>query len=505
MRVSSALSVLIALCACTTPDQGKPGDEPGVGVPTDSASDDGSGTGDTDGTDPSDDTDPDTDPGPGWSPDDDSDGDGLTDGEEGRSDDAPQDTDGDGTPDYLDEDSDGDGVSDAVESQPRDEDGAPADTDGDGTPDHLDRDSDDDGILDSSEGASEDGVPPDTDGDGVPDMRDTDSDADGLPDSVERLEDWDGDGIPNAVDPRNEGGVPPMPFTAISTAFNSPIGIDYHEHTGTVVLSVNYPSGSPQAFERVENDGTHVPFSSVSGLSNEVKIATARTGAAGFSPGELFVGNGVDGQIVRISADGTSVQNPWVDLPGDENGLARGSLYVDRTGVWGNELVVVTTEGELWRIDAAGTPTLLADVDVHLEGLITVPDAPVRYGPLAGKAIAGAEGEGLMYAFDTAGNVETFNLGVAIEDIDIVEPHENFFGVNYGTSRLIGVPAQDFLPMAGDILLTQESVTSVGLFHLRFDGTGLIAEELTAAPGSAALGQWEHVTTAAAGIQEVPE
>ena len=504
MRALPLVGLLATLSACTTPDPGKTGEDPaGVDGATDSTTDGGTDGGGTGGED--DGGDAGTDTGPDWSPDDDSDGDGLTDGEEGRDDDAPQDSDGDGTPDYLDEDSDDDGVPDAIESLPRGESGAPADTDGDGTPDHLDRDSDDDGLLDRIEGASDDGVPPDTDGDGIPDMRDDDSDADGLADSLERLEDWDGDGIPNAIDPRNEGGVPALPFTAISTAFNSPIGIDYHEHTGTVVITVNYPTGNPLAFERVETDGTHVAFSAVSGLTNEVKIATARTGAAGFAPGELFVGNGIDGQIVRISADGSSVQNPWVDLPGDGNGLMRGSLYVDRTGVWGNELLVATTAGELWRIDAAGTPTLIADAEVHLEGLVTVPDAPARYGPLAGKAIAGAENEGLLYVFDPGGAIASINVGVAVEDIDMVVPHENFFGVNYGTSRLIGVPAQDLLPMAGDILLTQESVTSVGLFHLRYDGTGLVTEELTAASGSATIGQWEHVTTAAAGIQEVPE
>ena len=483
--------------------------------------------------------DSDVDPPEEWDPDGDTDGDGLTDGEEGRADTGSVDTDGDGIPDYEDTDSDNDGIDDAVESVPRADTGAAADTDGDGTPDHRDLDSDDDGLADALEAASTDGTPPDTDGDGVADYRDGDSDGDGLtdlveaatsdgtptdtdgdgtpdhldldsdgdaiPDALERRDDWDGDGIPNAIDPRNEGGLDPVTFTGITTAFNSPIGIDYHESSGSVVLSVNYPAGSPSAFERVESDGSHVGFSSVSGLTNEVKIATARTGASGFSPGELFVGNGLDGQIVRISADGSSVQNPWVDLPGDDNGLMRGSLYVDRTGVWGNDLIVATTGGEVWRVDSAGTATKIADVGVHLEGLATVPDAPARYGPLAGHIIAGAEGVGLLYAFDTAGTVVTYSLGVNVEDIDILVPFENFFGVNYGTSRLVGVAGHELLPMAGDILLTQESITSVGLYHLRYDGSGLVVEELTAASGSVALGQWEHVTTAAAGIQEVPE
>ena len=526
--MSRSLLVSLVLVACNGDDLSKLVEGP---TPADTAAHPPTTSGTTDTGLPPPDTDAEVDP--PWSTDDDTDGDGLTDGEEGRGDAESVDSDGDSVPDYADSDSDNDGIPDAEEAGPRTPDGAAADTDGDGTPDFRDLDSDGDGIPDSAEGASADGSTPDTDGDGTPDFRDGDTDGDGITDliegaidtdgdgtpdyrdldsdgdaiadRIERTDDWDGDGIPNHIDPRNEGSAPAVDFTAISTAFNSPIGIDFHEHTGSVVLSVNYPSGSPSAFERVEPDGSHVAFSSVSGLTDEVKIATARSGAAGFAAGELFVGNGVDGQIVRISADGSTVQNPWVDLPGDSNGLMRGSLYIDRTGVWGHELLVATTDGEVWRIDSAGSATMVADVGVHLEGLITVPDAPARYGPLAGLAIAGAEGVGLLYGFDTAGTVTTWNLGVAVEDIDIIEPFENFFGVNYGSSRLIGVPSHQLLPMAGDILLTQETVTNVGLFHLRYDGTSLVAEELTASASSTSIAQWEHVTTAAAGIQEVPE
>ena len=496
---------------------------------------DGASTEDsTDGTGVTEDT------GPDWDPNGDSDGDGLTDAEEGRRGEGSRDTDGDGTPDYLDTDSDGDGIPDEVESTPRyadgspmdsdgdgtpdyldldsdadgipdadeavpaDEDGNPADTDGDGIPDYRDTDSDGDGLLDSVEGASADGIPPDTDADGIPDYREEDSDDDGLADRLEGAADWDSDGVPNWVDARNDGGVPPLNFTAISTEFNAPIGIDFHEPTSSVVMSVNYSGGSPNNFERVELDGSHVQFSSISGLSNEVKIATARTSAGGFTPGELFVGNGVDGQIVRVSADGTSVQNPWVDLPGSSNGLLRGSLYVDRTGVWNYDLLAVTNNGEFWRIDSSGNATLVADVGVHLEGLVSVPDKPARFGTLAGLALAGAENQGVLYGFDTSGTISTWNLGVAVEDIDYVEPYENFFGVNYGTSRLVGVLGRELLPMAGDIILTQEFASNSGLFHLRWTGTDVVADVLEPATGSATLSQWEHVTTAAAGIQEIP-
>jgi hypothetical protein len=371
----------------------------------------------------------------------------------------------------------------------------------------ADGDLDGDGIPDSVEGRWD--MPSrDTDMDGVPDAKDLDSDDDGFLDSFEGVEDWDGDGIPNYIDAVNSGPPPTLDLVAISTPFNSPIGIDFHEPTTSVVLSVNYAAGGvPQNFDRILLDGSHLPFSTYSGLTDEVKIATARSGnPAGWEPGTLFTGNGIDGQIVRISADGSVITNPWVDLPMTGNGLMRGGLYVDRTGIYNGDVIVVTDAGEVWRINATtGAPMRIAATGVHLEGVITVPDVPVRYGPLSGKIIAGAENEGLLWAFDATGASQTYSLGVNVEDIDLVTVRENFFGVNYGTSRLLGATAKNVEPLIGDILLTQENVTAgtSGLFRLQWTGTTLMAVPVPLDPASATVGQWEHVTFAGAKVGEI--
>ena len=107
----------------------------------------------------------------------DEDGDFIADLHEGR--DSLIDTDGDGTPDYLDPDSDGDGIPDSVEAGDTDLDTPPRDSDGDGIPDFRDNDSDNDGIPDGEEDLNGNGVldpgetdpyNPDTDGDGVSDL-----------------------------------------------------------------------------------------------------------------------------------------------------------------------------------------------------------------------------------------------------------------------------------------------------------------------------------------------
>src|SRR5262249_54840894 len=126
------------------------------------------------------------------------------------------------------------------------------------------------------------------------------------------------------------GSTPPgsgtLKLTQISTPFNNPIDPGYYEPDNSIIASVNYPGGQPRNFEEIKADGTHVPFSSVAGFTDEVYIATARTGnLGGFKPGDLFVGNGKTGQVVKISDGGATVINPWVTLPG-ARGLLRGGL-----------------------------------------------------------------------------------------------------------------------------------------------------------------------------------
>jgi hypothetical protein len=291
--------------------------------------------------------------------------------------------------------------------------------------------------------------------------------------------------------------VAPITLTAIATDFNSPVGIDYHEPTGQVVMSVNYPAGTPSTFELVDAAGAHTAFSSASGFQDEVKIATVRSGPhqGGFTAGEVFAGTGYPGVIARISADGTVVQNPWVTLP-DEQGLLRGSLVQDRYGVFDGDLIVVTTTGGVWRVTSAGEPTRLADLGVHLEGVTTVPDLP-RYGPWAGKIVVGAEQQAQIHAIGQDGTIEAFSIGVAPEDIEIVPAGENFFGVDFGGRTLWGAPASAFAGMVGDFLIPQES--GGVLWHVWWDATsGEFQSE-----NVAQVSQWEHVTFSSAGIDPI--
>jgi hypothetical protein len=287
-------------------------------------------------------------------------------------------------------------------------------------------------------------------------------------------------------------------LTPISTAFNNPVGIDHHGPSNKVIMSVNYPSGAPYNFELVASDGTRTGFSTVHGLTDELKIATAKDDGGGmsmggFPAGTIFSGTGAGGHILRISPDGATVWNPWVVLPG-ENGLLRGSLYVDRTGIWGGDLIVVTTAGGVWRVNAAGTPTKLAQINTHLEGLSTIPNDP-RYGPWAGAILIGAEDQGRFYAIAPTGAITPYAIGIAPEDIDMIPANQNFFAVGFGEHTLYGAPASAFTGMVGDLLVTQEFGS---LWHVWWDGAGFRKEQLATKP------QFEHVTFSPAGVVEIP-
>ena len=141
-------------------------------------------------------------------------------------------------------------------------------------------DADHDGILDVDEGRAEGR---DSDGDGKPDYLDLDSDNDGVLDADEGNGDIDGDGIPNSRDPINNTSPLPLHLTAISTPFSSPIGIDFHEPTRSVILSANYPSGLPSNLERITQDGTHFAFSALMGLTDESRSRPCARGMSAAS------------------------------------------------------------------------------------------------------------------------------------------------------------------------------------------------------------------------------
>jgi RHS repeat-associated protein len=304
------------------------------------------------------------------------------------------------------------------------------------------------------------------------------------------------------------GPKPTTSFTLqrLTLPFDSAQAVAYHPPTGKVLMSVNYPTGLPYNFELVSADGTRQQFSNVSGLGDEVYMTIARDeggghSLGGFLPGEMLFGTHVPGVIARMSPDGSSVANPWVTLPG-ETGQLRGQVYLDTTGVYGGDLLVTTTASNLWRVTSAGHATLVATMPAHanFEGLVSVPNDPLKYGPWAGKILVGDEGLPNIYAVDASGTITPYNLGINAEHMVLVRPNENFFGVDFLVVQNGGVvyggSASQFQRMVGDILVGDEGGR---LWHVIWkEESGFESEMLTRTDG------WEGMTFAPSALAEVP-
>jgi len=287
-------------------------------------------------------------------------------------------------------------------------------------------------------------------------------------------------------------------LTALSTAFNNHTGIDYHQRTRKVVVSANSTTGQPNNFELIQADGAHANFSNVSGVSGELKIATARddgfgVSLAGFKPGDLFTSTDAPGVVARVASDGGTVQNPWATLTGETGSVT--SLYVDRTGIYGGDVIAVTTSGGIWRINATGLATQIALLGTALTGVTIVPDAPEKYGPWSGKILAGAKDQGLIYAVDINGTVATYTLNLNPADIRLIPAHENFYGVDPVSRKLWGAPADAFADMIGDVLIAESSGM---LTQVRWNGTEFESRHIAQVP------RWAQITFAPAGIAEMP-
>jgi hypothetical protein len=121
------------------------------------------------------------------------------------------------------------------------------------------------------------------------------------------------------------------------TPFTLPNCVDFHEPSGTLLLSENYPDGTPYNFDRILFDGTHVQFSNISGLRDEIYIAAVRSEyihslRQGFQLGDMFTGNGKDGEIMRIQTDANGnnpiITNPWTKLTAPKY-VKSSSLFLD--------------------------------------------------------------------------------------------------------------------------------------------------------------------------------
>ncbi|HMG76775.1 MAG TPA: hypothetical protein VK582_25095 [Pyrinomonadaceae bacterium] len=255
----------------------------------------------------------------------------------------------------------------------------------------------------------------------------------------------------------------------------NPKGIAYHASLNRLIVSISPSSFGQgqrvQMLNAVAANGARTRFGANYQMYRDVESLVTIVppagppSAAGFTPGDVFVGRGPGDQISRLSTAGNVVADVFVDL-GTGGGLW-GGLTFDTGGAFGGRLIGMTTGGKLFLVTSSGVSTLLADLGRRLEG-VTV--APAGFGPLAGQIIVGVEGgsdtdpeSGKVYAVNASGNPTLLaDIGFAAEDIQFVPPNGGTFYQaelcfdRERENRIMAVSGTQFLNRLGRMIVVNE-------------------------------------------------
>lgn len=196
-------------------------------------------------------------------------------------------------------------------------------------------------------------------------------------------------------------------------------------------------------------------------------FVAASLGKGGFPSRDVYVA-AADG-IVHITNDGSSSDTFVAGL----SGAVRGILF-DAIGTYGNDMLVTTNSGNVYRIDSAGTPSLLAAVGEDTEGLDIAP-LGAQFGAFDGQVIVASEGSGLLRAIATDGTVNVINPSIPVpsaEELTFVpldlgasgNPVEGFYGSDYPPD-VVKADVAEFVSMNGDAIVTGETTHTVHRVH----------------------------------------
>jgi hypothetical protein len=281
-------------------------------------------------------------------------------------------------------------------------------------------------------------------------------------------------------------------FTIVATNINEPASIDYDDQEKGLVLGVNFLNGNPYDFALLQTNSAVAQWSGVSNVTGEVKFCNVKATDNGFTNGDLFGDNYTPGGILWVSGDASRSNLNWLTISNEDEYL--NTFYVDQTGIWGGNLLTAggaiagTTNKHIWRIDSATNATLVTTItSVQLEGLLTLPDDST-YGPWARKLLTGDEYLGLIYAVDTNGAWQSFDLDIQPDDFHVIPANQDLYLLNYvdgqpDQSRVLKIDKSAFTNYVGDILIEQSGEvgsppTPPKLFIVHWSGSAFVTRSI---------------------------
>jgi len=313
-------------------------------------------------------------------------------------------------------------------------------------------------------------------------------------------------------------------FDIVATNVPTPVGIDYLSQSNCLLLSVNYDGGDPNVFDLLHTNGTLTSWSGIHGLPDEVKLAVVKSSTSGFTKGDIYLGANND--IGWLSSNGATSNITWCTLTNSfvTNALPiRGSIYVDQTGTFSNNIIAVASSGTVfmgykgvWQVNALGQPTLLANIYAsHLEGVITITNDASKWGPWAGKILSGDESavninnypRPVVYSINTNGTVASFRLDIEPEDFDIIPANQDLYACD-PNGTIVRVSQSMFTNSIGDLLITQagefDASHPSAMFIVHWNGSTFTARRMTYLRADGSPGQLEHASFAPISLPTIP-
>jgi hypothetical protein len=234
------------------------------------------------------------------------------------------------------------------------------------------------------------------------------------------------------------------------------------------VGSVYFGANNDQLYSTDLNGGNVQKFGApIAGFSGEVYVSSS-LGIGGFGPRDVYAGSQSGGDVWRIAHDGSS-QSSFV------TGLAGGvrSIAFDPYGLYGHEMIVATSAGNVYRVNNAGAATLLANVGEDAEGLSFAPQAFGNFA--AGTLFVASESSGTLRAITPGGTKTTVVSGLfGAEMVSFVPLNlgssgsavEGFYAAAF-PNDIQKADAADFAGLLGQAIITSE--TGHHVFAVRWD------------------------------------
>ncbi len=253
------------------------------------------------------------------------------------------------------------------------------------------------------------------------------------------------------------------PFASIP---GGPIGIAcIGDGPGGDIDKLAVTSYSPGNMHTVDELGT-VTTLSVPGFPSdwsgiESYLALSH-GLGGWPSGQLYASFG--DTIYAFALDLSSAA-PFVTIPGAPS--THTGVTFDRTGVWGFDMIVSFTNGEVYRVDTAGSATFIATTATWQESPRVIPDDSTKWGAFAGCISTSSETASKVFTICPGGTVSDLATGIPSAESSDVRPVSGetafestpyvYFTSRNSTGEIWGYPAADFpAGSAGDMFVSRE-------------------------------------------------